>query len=221
MKNRNSYFLEEAELRAGIRVCCQKVNGLLNGVLVLVNDRGSLSLALALYTLAIEEHGKALMLRDNLSGEMVAGKYAVSKGIFAAHDQKFARASEDLPLDCTEILRVVTVTSNPKYESTTISYPADLHESGLFEETDLALVSVPGYSTGTLADATGYGSVVPVSISERLRSFYVDWDDHNKQWKGEWYSQDQLDYQFVPDVDALIDAAICFKQHLRSILDAL
>lgn len=224
MQKHHNYFLEEGELREGIRVCCRKVNGSLNCVLVLVSNQESLTLALGLYTLAIEEHGKALMLRDILSKGKVEGKYAVNKSIFRgneAHKSKFERAGEDLPHDCTELLRAVTVNSNSKPGGTTIPYPTLLHESGFFDETDLALVWVPGHATGTFADVTGSGSVVPVSISDRLRSFYVDWDDQNKQWKGDWYSQDQLDYQFVPDIDALRDAILEFKQRIKSLLDSI
>jgi len=121
-------------------------------------------------------------------------------------ERKFERASEDLPHDCINILRAVTVNSNPIPKQTTILYPTDLHESGLFDESSLAQVIVT--VSGTSTDVTGFGSVIPVSVAERFRSFYVDWDNQNKQWKGDWYTQDQLVYQFVPDIDALRDAIL-------------
>jgi hypothetical protein len=63
------YDFDEVELREGCSRCIDNVKGLLNSSSLLLDNRDSLQYALGLYMYAVEEFGKALLLRIYITGK--------------------------------------------------------------------------------------------------------------------------------------------------------
>lgn len=119
-------------------------------------------IAIGLFSFAIEEVGKGLLLQDCLSQD--GQKCKIPKELFIgrnSHNLKFKRALETLPEECSSVAKPVS------YELTTtkdgkkkIAGPDD-------EVTEL----VCG------------GTFVHVDFNTRMDCFYVDWDEVNNCWK--------------------------------------
>ena len=82
MKN-HYYRLTKEQLKQGTKLCMKKVRTILDDVEILCLNNGSESTAVSLYTVAIEEYGKFLLLTNVLNTKAdQSGLYAVDKSIF-------------------------------------------------------------------------------------------------------------------------------------------
>src|SRR5215467_5548034 len=68
MIKRYPYAFTGDELRDGCRRSVENVKGLLNSASLLVKNRDSQQYALGLYVYAVEEFGKAILLREYFTG---------------------------------------------------------------------------------------------------------------------------------------------------------
>ena len=63
-----SYDFTDAQLIEGCRRCIDNVKGLLYSVSLLLGNQDSQQYALGLYVYAIEEYGKAILLKSYITG---------------------------------------------------------------------------------------------------------------------------------------------------------
>jgi len=92
------YSLTDSQLLQGIDYCFHKASRLIETVesLLSIQDRfWETSHALGIYTLAIEEFGKGLLLNDYY--QPGNSEIQIPTRIFTDHDKKINRAIEELP----------------------------------------------------------------------------------------------------------------------------
>jgi len=77
----SNYNLTEQEIKEGIRLCKEKVNLLLDDAESIIN-RNHGSISSGLYTYAVEELGKLLLLQKELNKTPINGKISVDPQIF-------------------------------------------------------------------------------------------------------------------------------------------
>ena len=168
LKSKNHYSMKKKDINKGIFRCLSNVKELLEESQRLTRKESDNSVALGLYSFAIEEFGKALMLKDYLVEDR--DEYQVSKyEIFTtkkSHDLKFEKALKDLPLEC--------IYAVPGFNVSTTN-------------TAKEIVLTPRGDSVTLGPAvTGTVSMIasfPTDFDMRMHCFYVDWDDLRKDWK--------------------------------------
>jgi hypothetical protein len=83
----------EAELREGCKRCIDNVKGLLDSALLLLNHKNSQQYGLGLYMYAVEEFGKAILLRRYVTGNK--SKYQLPLWIFGKGGLKFESLVQD------------------------------------------------------------------------------------------------------------------------------
>ena len=66
-----SYDFTEAQLIKGCRRCIDNVKGLLYSASLLLGNQNSQQYALGLYVYAIEEYGKAILLKSYIAGKRI------------------------------------------------------------------------------------------------------------------------------------------------------
>ena len=86
-----------------IQVTRQNILKLLESAEVLLDNGGNEAICAGLYTYAVEEYGKILLLKKcNISGGKVKIKY---RNGFRFHPKKFTLAANDLPRECKTLKR--------------------------------------------------------------------------------------------------------------------
>jgi|SRR3990172_3830719 len=190
-----SYPLTDSQLIEGIEYCFDKVARLLDNVETLIDNQKNFwesSHALGLYTFAIEEFGKALLLKDHYKKgdqNIHVPTWIFSKGRFPreikSHDEKIKRAFNDLPEPCKKIMMGITI-DKPSPNTTTIR----LRGGGA--------ISASGMTSGLFMTDNG------VDFEVRMKCFYLDWNKDEEKW----------DYELTTAKEYLKDAVSCFKKEL-------
>jgi AbiV family abortive infection protein len=162
------YTMNTLGLFIGNYMCIVKAKQLADSALRLSSsdDPNDHTHALGLYTLAIEEFGKAVILKEHfIDDDAVLQK--IPKNIFkgkSAHDIKFKKAIECLPPECKNFM--------------VGTYRA--FRSGIPTKDRLGmkgpLVPVPAGVDGIF-----YGEYT-ANMDMRMSSFFVDWDDTRRKW---------------------------------------
>jgi len=132
-------------------------------------EKDNSTFGLGLFSLAIEEFGKAVLLKKCIKGKI---NNTVPKGYFHgqdSHDIKFKEALSHLPKNCTNFMSEITVTTNPTSTST-------VERKGIEGE-----LIVTGGTTGIFSSSS---DEFAIDSELRMSCFYVDWDNDNKMWKG-------------------------------------
>jgi AbiV family abortive infection protein len=99
------YNFSEQELRDGFKRCLDNVRGLLASAKILNLCEVTQQYALGLYMYAVEEYGKAILLKNVITGNK--GKYKIDGWILGdgypkrgnAHDEKIKTGLNNLPED--------------------------------------------------------------------------------------------------------------------------
>ncbi len=169
--------MSETSLKIGNKICIKTTERLLASSFTLLENSSNLDHALGLYTFALEEFGKAVLLKEIIDDE--TNPKQVPKEIFgsgkrSAHNIKFKKAIEILPKDCISI-----------WVGESITIP-----SGKTTEQSLGkikgTVSVVAHTTGTFL------TTVLMNFAVRMRCFYVDWDENSQYWH-KWKANLQTD----------------------------
>ena len=157
------YQLDKIELNEGIVNSINKSRKLLHDTRQLLNDKWEHSHAIGLYTFAIEEYGRAILLKNCLKKKPMTrtGKYKVPRPIFESHKLKFETALKKLPPKCKNLQ------IGPHIKQDPLSKPIRTRGLTIIRGRGLHTVS-------TLAD-----------FDLRMELFYVEWDDKYRQWKPE------------------------------------
>ena|SRR2546425_5396827 len=217
MQQSNDYWLTSAEINSGIQVIKEKTLRFLNDAEILVNGRGNASHAVGIYIYAVEEFGKLLLIQDALKTINVQGRFPVDMSIFGrgsdmnkrrqAHDTKVDRALQTLPNVCTNRVNSVITTKNPATTSITI-------QSGTRNMPDVGTVSVGAGPTGIFTDAQAPS--FPFKAMERMKGFYVDWDDNNREWVSDVKTIQGAEVQAAVNPSELLQMITEFRKFLNS-----
>ncbi len=161
------YKMTREQVVGGIHSCLINVRHLLKAVESLISKNCDSSIALGLYTFAIEEFGKAIHLKSCI--KRMKKEYDVPKRIFSDHDYKFNRALAMLPMESKSAVRgiKIDVNKNPKSQIVKLS------------SSEKDKITIPPYTTGffSLIDNS------EIDFEARLSCFYVDWDCKTNNWK--------------------------------------
>ncbi|HEX7178835.1 MAG TPA: AbiV family abortive infection protein [Nitrososphaeraceae archaeon] len=162
----SDFSLSEDEILATCRRCMENVNCLLKSA-KLLHNQGSLQYALGLYMYAVEEYGKAQLLKMHLGKHKIPiwlfGR-KVSQS-FSPHNAKIAEGFNNLPEEC-QILSVGLRFINNSTEKTR-----------MYKIGRNLKVSVPPFTTGFFTD-TSRGTKIEFDF--KTACFYIDWDDENR-----------------------------------------
>lgn len=206
------YVLTRRQAADGISLCLDKVSHALGGAEIVCQHGGDETVAVYLYTVAIEELGKALLIDDLFAKGGGDGSLEVPRQWFrvkTAHKEKFERAHAMLPEEAIAYQKVDVYYDPEKIPSEHGGRLADgmemlkaCHdlESRLCRESGAApLERYRGYvvvrdydrdtgvHTVTLSTPLPYEAgrvftTVPYDIATRKNMLYADWDDANKRW---------------------------------------
>jgi hypothetical protein len=123
-----SFDSTEEQLRNTIRRCIENVQGLLKGAKILHKDRSTVQYALGLYMYAVEEYGKAHLLksRGNPSND-------------TSHNAKLREGFNNLPPECERLTNSMRFHVN-----TSLSPRVDIVET----PTGSTPITVPEHSAG-------------------------------------------------------------------------
>jgi len=165
IKNR-CYRIEREKLEESIRFCLDNVIVILDKTTKIIDKNSDNSIALGLYTFAIEEFGRAILLREYLKENKKF--YSVSKDIFESHEVKFRKAVEKLPTECVNPVYGVELSNNTSTDTVKIPVTPKGDE-----------VVLSPASTGAFMIVGNF----PIDILTRMSCFFLDWDDSKKKWK--------------------------------------
>ena len=172
-----TYYLSKEQIDEGIYLCLKKVEQILNDVEILCQNNGDETSAVYLYTVAVEEFGKSLLLEECLSEPPGLKGIPVSVDLFAgskAHELKFSRAFHDLPDECVGYYDV-----DPWHEKYKI--PSE-HQERLQEviemQDSLKKLEKKWPNSEFIVGSIELGFDFPI----RKTLLYVNWDPVNEIW---------------------------------------
>lgn len=168
----------ETQLREICKKCIENSSGLLEAAELLLRNNNSLQCALGLYMYAIEEYGKAQLVKrcfigsDNVSsipGWVFGWRPGPASGK-TSHEEKLSEGFRNLPPVCLKLSPVIEIVLNtsPKVQTFTIKGP--------FGNVP---VSVAPYQSGLFESSTHVPSR-DVEFNLKTACFYVDWDEVNR-----------------------------------------
>jgi len=171
-----SFFgLTVAQVSVGISLCRANARRLLTDASALLDHGGRTGIAYALWSLAVEEYGKAVLLDELTKGKASGDIVSVPQRLFRGqHKEKFESGFGRIQqVVGNRLADVVKVLQNMADLPTIISDPSALTS-----------VIVPARVTGEFEDLTP-GSNIGQQASHLLRLdlLYVDWDDARKAWR--------------------------------------
>ena len=168
-KENIDFNLTKKEVVITSKRCIQNVNSLLSCAKLLGDNDDTRQYAAGLYLYAVEEYGKAQLLKQLLkqTGGKIPG-WIFGRGdsrISNAHNAKINEGFKNLPDEC-QILSVgvkMEINTNEKTQTFKIGRKQK--------------VSPLGFATGNFVD-TSSGSRVELDFKTAF--FYIDWDDENR-----------------------------------------
>ncbi len=160
------YCLTKDQINEGIKICHDKIQSVLDHTKIILRQISDSNIALGLYTIAIEELGKLLLLQDALSTPNPDSTFNVKSQIFGKNGGghtliKFDRVLPVLPDKCKKVGNViggVPITQHVRAGEVLIPINVGVIPIFNYNKTDFDM---------------------------RKDVFYVDWDDKNKKWKTE------------------------------------
>ena len=164
------YTMNRRALITGNYMCILKAKQLADSALRLSSsdDPNDHTIALGLYTLAIEEFGKAVVLKEECFVDDDAARQKVPKSIFAggdAHERKLKKAKEKLPAEC-QVFTVGTYLPFPSGQPTKVK----VGKKGPYVR---VAPGVDGY----------FFTKHPANVNLRMSCFFVDWDETEHNWQ--------------------------------------
>ena len=170
-----TYQFTKDQLRNAIGKCIENVQGLLKSAQLLHEDKNTVQYSLGLYMYAVEEYGKAHLLKSYVTGNKNC--VLIPRWIFGlgnpskdtSHNVKLREGFRNLPPDCKKLSNSLKFHVN-----TTLSPRKDLVET----PTGSTSITVPAHSSGI--------SVYRTSPTRELKPyyktgcFYIDWDESSK-----------------------------------------
>jgi hypothetical protein len=198
------YQFSENEMKDGCKKCIQNVNCILVGARMLMNSRITVQYAIGLYIYAVEEYGKAILLKKCITGEKekyyipdwILGKSRPDKK-FNAHDLKIIVGFDNLPSQANYIRRAIII-NNPSDKDRPVRV-----EKGKITGNKID-IRVGKYLTGLFENTTNINAI-DYNLDLKTSCFYMDWDLDNKDWR----------YKIVPDKNNLLKCIDAFEESLK------
>lgn len=163
------FNLTKKEMVITSKRCIQNVNSLLSCAKVLANNDDTRQYAAGLYLYAVEEYGKAQLLKQlrKQTGGKIPGWIFGRKDsrISNTHNAKIIEGFKNLPDECQIQSVGVKMIINTNEE--TQSFKIGRKQK----------VSLPAFTTGNFVD-TSNGSRIELDFKTAF--FYIDWDDENR-----------------------------------------
>ena len=162
MPKKYPYYFSEQELLLGCKRCLENVRGLLAGAKILNDNVKTQQYGLGLYMYAVEEYGKAILLKNAITG--TEEKYQIDAWILGwgesedettSHDEKMKVGFDNLPEDCRKFMRGIKVTealTSAKIETEALTSAKSITIKRGKQRYDK--VSVPKSTTGSFCDTT-------------------------------------------------------------------
>jgi AbiV family abortive infection protein len=161
--------------------CIDNVNKLLESSRLLLNNGKDETgyYALGLYLYAIEEYGKAQLLKGCFTGNKK--EYLVPAWIFGvkrppsgrtSHDEKIDKGFKNLPFVCKKLSKVLEIRYNNSTKTQTFMIRDKLGQGS---------VSVGPFASGMFEDTSIPSREIDFDL--KTACFYVDWDDIQKKPK--------------------------------------
>ena len=192
--------MTEIQLREGYERAIENVENLLYSANVLLKSERSLQYALGLYMYAIEEYGKAEILRTYILKNK--SRYSIPEWIFGkgnlkskAHNRKLSEGLKKIPPICRRLSRIIEITVNASKAVRTF----EVKNYGIV----IGSISVPPYLTGTFEDP--FVPKQTLGFDLKTACFYVDWDNNSQDWK----------FLLPADQDQLVDNIGRMKKHIK------
>jgi AbiV family abortive infection protein len=158
------YTFTEEQLRHGCIRCIDNVKGLLKSASILLGHEDSQQYALGLYMYAVEEFGKAILLKKEIASKK--STYKISNLIFESHHVKLLEGFKKLPSVCRTISRGVKVSvANTYTKVMTIKIDSNRE------------VSIMSGVTGKFFDTKN--TSFKNDLVPKEACFYMDWDKRN------------------------------------------
>lgn len=162
-----SYALTKDELILGIKQAKENAILLAKQALFLTKKKEHVITSLGLYSFALEEWGKCLLLHDSLS----KGNYQINIGIFRGskpHKLKFSRGLDDIPNECKHFRKILDLSNETTILGKHVGDHLILHGISKSGKTWKSKIPVGDFL---------------IDFNARMDCFYLDWDDHNRRWK--------------------------------------
>jgi len=153
------------EVERGIALCVENTLRFVRNAAILLENKGSDGLAYVLWSLAVEEYGKGILLRQQIT------KCGTTNGMCRVefskdHYEKFTTGLADLKsLKNTKFERLLRVKANSAQGSVTIEDPL---RPG-------AAISVGAAATGLFSDGLDEVASVDPTVDLRFHLLYVAW----------------------------------------------
>lgn len=177
VNTKRTLYLSYEEIKKGVKLCIKNVKQLISDCEVLCNNNGNETTAVSLYTIALEEFGKASLLQKCLNEKPQRKGIPVSLDLFQGvngHYLKIEEAMDLLPEECQIYQKVDLDTEAHKLPSGYKHFGRDnpkMHEA--IRELQSKNVHV-SYSLGHFH--------LPFDFETRKNLLYVNWDPENKRW---------------------------------------
>lgn len=174
-KKSRFFKLSVEQVSAGSAICRENAGRLLADAAALLESARSRGTTYVLWSLAVEEYGKALILEKLTAGKTAGVTVQVPKKLFRGHHkQKFGAGFDRIKHRMGDrFAEAVAIFQNASDSSTMISHPRDPNWR----------VLVNAGETGEIEDVSS-GGPNGRQASHRLRFelLYVDWDDGEQVW---------------------------------------
>lgn len=167
MVKKEFYQISKSQLKTGIRKSLLGAIELAGYAKDMAERGGNTTLALGLYSFAIEEYGRSLFFSKLL--EKDHDNYSVPKVLFRgkkSHDLKFKKALATLPEECSR-----------HHIGGEFFVPSPNKIVEMSVESTKKLVIYP-WIAGTFAMED-----FPTDFETRLSCFYLDWNDEKNKWR--------------------------------------
>lgn len=188
LRRKKRYRIGRLALFIGYHICIVKARQLVDSAFKLISVEHDLTHALGLYTSAIEEFGKALLMKECYTPDETPKR--VPRNIFEgqdAHKLKMKKALKNIPDICKQV-RVGIYVPFPSGKPTTIN----LEQLGV-------TIKIPANTEGN------FFSKYIINSQVRKNCFYVDWDEEQRRWM----------FNIKVNKDDLMNAMEEFKKHIE------
>ena len=196
------------EVEAGVTLCRENARRLLRNARILIDDGGSDGLAYVLWSLAVEEFGKSVLLQQQVTG--LASGQQVSVRDKWHHEAKFDAGFDAIPeLRLTKLARVLRVRDNTRPEGLSIEDPL---RPGV-------AVAVPALGKSVFSDGLDASGAMDATLQLRFDLLYVDWSAQHKRWvrPGETVRRDGLEARWELDQSDLLKALDALAMYVQDV----
>jgi AbiV family abortive infection protein len=205
------YLINGDDLQKGIKLCQKNVTNLLDDVEILCNNHGNESTASALYTGAIEEFGKLVVLKK--CSEMAPSMeniHDVPKSMFRkgkGHNEKYSAAIRELPESCLQYYQF-DITKDESF------LPRKYKDEVIKLRSVINGIKKSFEANGKRGRFNGSIGIF-YNFEFRKNLLYVDWDDKNKKWTSTILKENLRDNELEDEVeDEELDEALIDEDYV-------